>query len=160
MLFSFRTRTFINILVWYFHRCCIRQGSFTISWFNRFILGEKKMEECFVFTHRGNFQALKVRDLKLSYVSQLCDLKNWIISRNLNIIGDGTKNFQKYQLALWLSIQNFYSHFAKVTRKCKCFGRNVEPWYMKVIPEKCHINLHFKGYPQKLVFNFQKNKFL
>ena len=32
------------------------------------------MEECFVFTHRGNFQALKVRDLKLSYASQLCDL--------------------------------------------------------------------------------------
>jgi len=39
----------------------------------------KKKEEYFVFAHRGNFQALKVRDLKLSYVSQLCDLKNRII---------------------------------------------------------------------------------
>jgi hypothetical protein len=27
---------------------------------------EKKKEECFIFTHRGNFQALKVFDLKLS----------------------------------------------------------------------------------------------
>ena len=37
------------------------------------------MEECFVFTHRGDFQALKVQDLKLTYVSQLCDLKKRII---------------------------------------------------------------------------------
>ena len=35
--------------------------------------------------------------------------------------------FRKYQLAIWLSIQNFYSHFTKVTRKCECFGRIVEP---------------------------------
>ena len=42
-------------------------------------LRENKMEECFVFTHRGNFQALKVRDLKLSYVNQLCYLKKRII---------------------------------------------------------------------------------
>jgi len=42
------------------------------------------------------------------------------------MIGDGTKNFRKYQLAIWLSIQNFYSHFTKVTRKCECFGRNIE----------------------------------
>jgi hypothetical protein len=27
--------------------------------------------------------------------------------------------FWKYQLAVWLSIQNSYSHFTKVTRKCK-----------------------------------------
>jgi hypothetical protein len=51
-----------------------------------FILSEKKMEECFVFTHRGNFQALKVRDLKLSYASQLCDnLKNRIIKIGIYI---------------------------------------------------------------------------
>jgi hypothetical protein len=43
------------------------------------LLVGKKMEEYFVFAHRGNFQALKVHDLKLSYVSQLCDLKNRII---------------------------------------------------------------------------------
>jgi hypothetical protein len=33
--------------------------------------------------------------------------------------------FRKYQLAVWLSIQNFYSHFTKVTRICECFGRIV-----------------------------------
>ena len=43
------------------------------------------------------------------------------------MISDGTKNFWKYQLAVWLSIQNLYLHFAKVTCKCECFGRNVEP---------------------------------
>jgi len=46
-----------------------------------------------------------------------------------NTIGEGTKMFWKYQLAVWLSIQNFYSHFTKVTRKCMCFGRIVEPWW-------------------------------
>jgi hypothetical protein len=33
-----------------------------------------------------------------------------------NTIGDGMKMFQKYQLVVWRSIQNFYSHFTKVTR--------------------------------------------
>ena len=42
-------------------------------------------------------------------------------------IGEGMKMFRKYQLADWLSIWNFYSHFIKVTRKCECFGRIVEP---------------------------------
>ena len=37
------------------------------------------------------------------------------------------KMFRKYQLAGWLSIRNFYSHFTKVTRKCECFGCIVEP---------------------------------
>ena len=32
----------------------------------------------------------------------------------------------KYQLAVWLSIRYFYSHFIKVTRKCECFGRLVD----------------------------------
>jgi hypothetical protein len=32
-----------------------------------------------------------------------------------------------YKLAVWRSIQNFYSHFTKVNRKCECFGRSVEP---------------------------------
>jgi hypothetical protein len=39
--FSFRTRTFITILASYFHRCCIRQASFMIGWFNQFIFSEK-----------------------------------------------------------------------------------------------------------------------
>jgi len=37
------------------------------------------------------------------------------------------KMFRKYQLAVWRSIQNFYSHFTKVTRKCECFRHIVEP---------------------------------
>jgi hypothetical protein len=45
-----------------------------------------------------------------------------------NTIGDGMKMFQKYQLAVWRSIQNFYSHFTKVARKCECFSLIVEPW--------------------------------
>jgi hypothetical protein len=47
-----------------------------------------------------------------------------------NTIGEGTKMYWKYQLTIWLSIQNFYSHFTKVTRKCECFGHIVEPWVM------------------------------
>jgi hypothetical protein len=39
----------------------------------------------------------------------------------------GMKMFWKYELAVWWSIQNIYSHFTKVTRKCKCFSRIVEP---------------------------------
>jgi len=35
-------------------------------------------------------------------------------------IGEGMKMFWKYQLAVWLSIQNFYSHLTKVTHKCEC----------------------------------------
>ena len=31
-----------------------------------------------------------------------------------NTIGDGMKMFRKYQLAVWRSIQNFYSHFVLV----------------------------------------------
>jgi hypothetical protein len=38
--------------------------------------------------------------------------------------------FRKYQLAIWLSMRNFYSRFTKVTRKCECFGRIVEPCIM------------------------------
>jgi hypothetical protein len=44
-----------------------------------------------------------------------------------NTIGEGLKMFWKYQLTVWLSIHNFYLHFTKVTRKCECFGRIVEP---------------------------------
>ena len=34
------------------------------------------------------------------------------------------------KLAIWLSIQNLYSHFTKVTRKCECFGHIVEPCFV------------------------------
>jgi hypothetical protein len=52
-------------------------------------------------------------------------------SRNLNWKKnhrEGMKMFWKYQLAVWLSIRNFYSHFTKVTRKCECYGCIVEHW--------------------------------
>ena len=49
-LFSFRTLTFISILAWYFRRCCIRQTSFTISWFNRLFLARKKWKNV-LFLH-------------------------------------------------------------------------------------------------------------
>ena len=52
-----------------------RPASWLVDSTGLFLAG-KKMEECFVFTHHGNFQALKVCDLKLLYASQLCDLKN------------------------------------------------------------------------------------
>ena len=32
------------------------------------------------------------------------------------------KMFWKYQLVVWRSIQNFYSHFTKITRKCECLS--------------------------------------
>jgi hypothetical protein len=35
------------------------------------------------------------------------------------MIGEGMKILRIYKLAVWLSIQNFYLHFTKVTRKCK-----------------------------------------
>jgi hypothetical protein len=48
--FSFRTRTSITILTSYFRRCCIKQASFMIGWFNQFILSEKLcMKGLFLF---------------------------------------------------------------------------------------------------------------
>ena len=52
--------------------------------------------------------------------------------------------FWKYQLAVWLSMQNLYSHFAKVTRKCECFGRIVEPWFICQSSYILYINIHLK----------------
>ena len=48
--FNFRTRTFITILASYFRRCCIRQASFMISWFNQFIFSEKLCMKVLFFT--------------------------------------------------------------------------------------------------------------
>jgi hypothetical protein len=47
-----------------------------------------------------------------------------------NTIGDGMKMFRIYQLAVWRSIQNLYSHFTKVPHKYGCFSRIVEPWVL------------------------------
>jgi hypothetical protein len=75
MHFSFRTRTVITILASYFCRCCIRQASFMISWFNEFIVSEKFCMKVLFFAHRGHLQVFKVRDLKLLCLSELCILK-------------------------------------------------------------------------------------
>ena len=50
------------------------------SWFNQFVFSEKFCMKGLFFAHRGHFQALKVRDLKLLCLSQLCVLKYWIIN--------------------------------------------------------------------------------
>jgi hypothetical protein len=41
-----------------------------------------------------------------------------------NTISDGMKMFRKYQLAVWRSIQIFYSHFTKVTCHTTFFAKN------------------------------------
>ena len=84
-----------------------------------------------IFAYRVHLQVLKVRDLKLLCLNQLYGLKDRKIKVGFKMkstIGDGMKMFRKYQLAVWRSIQNFYSHFTKVTRKCECFSHIVEPW--------------------------------
>ena len=48
------------------------------------------------------------------------------------------KMFRKYQLTVWLSIQDFYSHFTEVTRKCECFGCIVEPC-LEICPHFIHL---------------------
>ena len=60
-------------------------------------------------------------DLKLLCPSQLRGLKDQKSKSEFELkknIGEEMKMFQKYQLANWLSMQNFYLHFTKVTRKC------------------------------------------
>jgi len=82
------------------------------------------------FANRGHLQALKVRDLKF-YVRVNCTVSKTAKSKSefklKKNIGQGMKMFRKYQLAVWLSIQNFYSHITKVARNYECFGRIVEP---------------------------------
>jgi hypothetical protein len=57
---------------------------------------------------------------------------------------DGMKMFWKYELAVWWSIQNIYSHFTKVTRKCKCFSRIVEPCNTQVLVQITEIFMDHK----------------
>ena len=52
--------------------------------------------------------------------------------------------FWKYQLAVWLSIRNFYSHFTTVTSKCECFGRIVEPKDKMTFLEAITNTIHLK----------------
>ena len=78
--FSFRTRTFITILASYFSQCSIRKASFMITWFNQFIFSKKLCMKVLFFAHHGHLQALKVCDLKLFCLSQLCVLKYRIIN--------------------------------------------------------------------------------
>ena len=66
------------------------------------------MEECFVFTHRDNFKALKVRDLKLTYVSQLCDLKNRTILFDSSVL---KMYLLKTQLNFHIKSFNYFCFF-------------------------------------------------
>jgi len=69
-----------------------------------------------------------------------------------NTIGDGMKMFRKYQLAVWRSIQNFYSHFTKVTRKCEYFSRIVEPCISKHFRPLCVTFRKWKNYIKRMFF--------
>jgi len=75
----FSLKTFISIFDWYLRRCCIGQASFIINWFTDLFLTKNFCKKVLFFYHRGRLQALKVRYLKLSCLSQLCGLKDQII---------------------------------------------------------------------------------
>jgi hypothetical protein len=51
-----------------------------ITWFNQFIFSKKLCMKVLFFAHHGHLQALKVCDLKLFCLSQLCVLKYRIIN--------------------------------------------------------------------------------
>jgi hypothetical protein len=78
--FSFRSRTFITILVSHFRRCCIRHASFMISRSISLFLAKHFVWRFCFLAHRGHLQELKVCDIKLLYLSQLCGLKDRIIN--------------------------------------------------------------------------------
>jgi hypothetical protein len=63
-----------------------------------------------------------------------------------NTIGDGMEMFWKYQLTVLRSIQNFYSHFTKVTRKCASFSHIVEPWKKYIFHCQLLFILFFLGW--------------
>ena len=64
--------------------------------------------------------------------------------------------FWKYQLAVLLSIHNFYLHFTKVTRKCECFDHIVEPCVYKFYHRK---NIPFLFQLTSPIFDFIENLF-
>ena len=91
------------------------------------------LKKVLFFSHRGHLQALKVCDLKRFMSESIVRFKRLKSEVKFkNMIGEVTKNFRIYLLAVWRSIQNFYSNFTKVTCKCECFGRSVHPCYSKV----------------------------
>ena len=123
-----------------------RPASWSVDSTSLFLAKNCVWRFCFLLEHRGHLQALKVRELKLLCLSQLWVLKYRISMSEFKL--KNTKMFWKYQFAVWLSIQIFYSYFTKVTRKCKCFGRIVKPCFplptffiflqrYLVIPLKC-----------------------
>ena len=113
--FSFRTWTFITILASYFRRCSSDMpASWSVDSTSLFLAKNFVWRFCF------SLASAKFTWFKFLCLSQLYTLKD-------QIINVATKFFCKYQLTVWLSIQNFYSHFTKVTRKWECFGQIVEP---------------------------------
>jgi hypothetical protein len=57
-----------------------RADQFQYQLIHRFIFSETFCKKVLFFYHRGRLQALKVCDLKLSCLSQLCGLKDQIIN--------------------------------------------------------------------------------
>jgi hypothetical protein len=84
----------------------------------------------------------------------MCESIEWFkrsenLSRNLNWkknIGEGMKMFQKYQLAIWLSIQNFYksnsqmwvfwSYCRALSNKLQCYFSH-GPNKAFLVPDSC-----------------------
>ena len=102
-----------------FGQSCIRQTSFVISWFNRFIFSDKFCEKVLFFCYSRSLASVKSTWFKTfmsESIPQFKRLENQ--NKNLNwkkYICEEMKMFRKYQLVVWLSIWNFYSHFTKVT---------------------------------------------
>ena len=58
-LSTFRTWNFFIFLAWCFHRCCIKQASSMISYFNQFIFSEKLCMKVFDFCLSWSLASVK-----------------------------------------------------------------------------------------------------
>ena len=76
VLSTFRTRNFITFLAWYFRGYCINRPALWQVNSTGLFLGKNFVCRFLIFTYRGHLQVLKVCDLKLLCLSQLCSLKD------------------------------------------------------------------------------------
>jgi hypothetical protein len=101
IVFSFRTRTFISILAWYFRRCCIRQASFTISWFNRFILSSLNVKVLFIIIKVRNMKNVSMWPKKKDCWFPLTLPGQFYPAWSINFIGIFLKIFLKPAISLF-----------------------------------------------------------
>ena len=125
--FSFRTQTFITILTLYFRRCCIRQASFMIRWFNQFIFIEilcmnvlfslARIKSTWFKTFMSeSIVHFKIPDNQCQNLNGKTRLvRERKCSGNINSLSG-------YQYRICTGILHL------VTRKCECFGRIVGLW--------------------------------